>query len=374
MFKFLVTKTDCTTNARAGVLMGDFGAIATPTFMPVATHACIKTLIPKDLEELDIRLVLSNALHLTLRPGVDVIQHLGGLKSFMGYDGGILTDSGGYQIVSLSPLCKIFDDGIVFRSHINGDLHRLTPSDVVRIQEVLKSDIHMPLDHPLGYPASFDEAKDALDRTNNWLDLSLKAKNTQIGALFAIVQGSVFPELRRRACQFASDRQVEGFALGGLSLGEPKALMWDMVSICMEELEPSRPRYLMGVGKPVDLIEGVKRGIDLFDCIIPTRIARNGQLFTSNGVIRLKHAVHKKSDAPLDTKCNCYTCKHFSLGYLAHLYNAQEPSVLRLNTIHNLSYYMNLMVTIRKTIRDGTFEYWRKSQIERVSDINMERN
>jgi len=364
---FRIVANDHGTQARLGVLMGRFGAVATPAFMPVGTHGAVRALLAEDLEKLGFGMILANALHLYLRPGVELVERFGGLKRFMGYQGGILTDSGGYQVFSLSPFVKVFDDGVLFRSPLDGAMHRLSPKDVVAIQEKIGSDIHMPLDQPVGYPASEAQTKAALGRTLDWLKASLKAKNPERGALFGIVQGGVFPEFRVRASIEASELPVAGFALGGFSLGEPKNLMWELASRTIESLDPARPRYLMGVGTPADLLEGVRLGVDMFDCILPTRLARHGQLYTSKGSIRLKNALSRSNEEPIDPLCDCYACKTFSLGYLAHLYRIGDPSVLRLNTLHNLRYYGKLLEEARHAIGSGRYDQWVAAKLSRLS-------
>ena len=360
---FRVLAKDQDSQARLGVLMGPFGAVATPAFMPVGTHGAVRALTAEDLEKLGVGMILANALHLYLRPGVDLVERLGGLKGFMGYQGGILTDSGGYQVFSLSPFVKVLDDAVVFRSPLDGAMHRLSPKDVVEIQERIGSDIHMPLDHPVGYPAPKAWAQEALGRTMDWLKASLVAKNPERGELFGIIQGGVFEELRVRAAQEVSELPVAGFALGGFSLGEPKALMWELVSKTIERLDSGRPRYLMGVGTPADLLEGVRLGVDMFDCILPTRLARHGQLYTSEGSVRLKNVLSRGKEEPLDSSCDCYTCREFSLGYLAHLYRIRDPSALRLNTLHNLRYYGKLLEEARHSIGSGGYDKWATAKL-----------
>lgn len=360
---FRVLAKDQDSQARLGVLMGPFGAVATPAFMPVGTHGAVRALTAEDLEKLGVGMILANALHLYLRPGVDLIERLGGLKGFMGYQGGILTDSGGYQVFSLSPFVKVLDDAVVFRSPLDGAMHRLSPKDVLAIQERIGSDIHMPLDHPVGYPAPKALAQEALGRTMDWLKASIVAKNPERGALFGIIQGGVFEELRVRAAQEVSELSVAGFALGGFSLGEPKALMWELVSRTIERLDSGRPRYLMGVGTPADLLEGVRLGVDMFDCILPTRLARHGQLYTSEGPVRLKNVLSRGKEEPLDSSCDCNTCREFSLGYLAHLYRIRDPSALRLNTLHNLRYYGKLLEEARRSIGSGGYDKWATAKL-----------
>lgn len=363
---FEVLAQDEASQARLGVLMGKFGSILTPVFMPVGTHGAIRTLVADEIRDMGFGMILSNALHLYLRPGLESIERLGGLKRFMGYDGGILTDSGGYQVFSLSRFVKIDDSGVTFRSPLDGTLHKLTPEKVIKIQERLGSDIHMPLDHPLGYPASWKEAQEALERTHEWLKASLKAKVPSVGVLFGIVQGAHYKELRMRAAEGLNEWPVHGFALGGFSLGEPKEMMWELVALVSQKLDSKRPRYMMGVGTPRDLLEGVRLGVDMFDCILPTRLARHGQLYTSDGTVRLKNARFQGLEEPLDACCDCLACNRFSVGYLAHLYRIGDPSILRLATLHNLRFYGKLLEKARRAIGLGKFMSWYTKEIGRL--------
>ncbi len=350
---FLLENTDG--RARCGELLTLHGAIKTPVFCPVASQATVKTLTPEEIKGLGLRMLLANTYHLYLQPGTGVIQRMGGLHRFMGWDGPILTDSGGYQVFSLSPLRRIDDDGVTFRSHIDGSEHRFTPELAVEFQEAMGSDIMMVLDECPPHDGTRELVDEATERTHRWAERCLKAKSRQDLSLYAIVQGGSFADLRRRSAQYLSSLDFPGYAIGGLSLGEAKSLTLEMIEAAVEHLPQDRPRYLMGVGSPEDIVEGVARGIDIFDCALPTRVARNGALFTPSGRVNIRNAVYRQQSDPVDTDCDCYACRTFSAAYLHHLFVAKELLFYRLATMHNLTFISRLMTRIRTSIADGTF-------------------
>jgi queuine tRNA-ribosyltransferase len=340
--------------ARRGRFKTTHGEVETPAFMPVATQGVVKALTTRQVAELGAQIVLSNTYHLMLRPGAERVRALGGLHRMMDWDRPVLTDSGGFQVASLQALRRIDDEGVTFRSHLDGSLHVLTPEGAVAIQEKLGSDIAMVLDECVLYPATRSEARTAADRSLAWATRSTSAKRSEDQALFGIVQGGVYEDLRRENARALVDVGFPGFGIGGLAVGEPKATMREMTAISAEELPEDRPRYLMGVGTPLDIAESVALGVDMFDCVLPTRNARNGTLFTSVGKLSIKNARFADDVGPLDPDCRCYTCSRFSRAYLRHLFVAREMSASTLNTIHNLSYYLRLMETIRGAIEEGS--------------------
>lgn len=345
--------------ARLGTLKTPHGDVSTPAFMPVGTQAAVKALTPEQLRCLGAEIILSNTYHLYVRPGHQLIAALGGLHRFMNWHGPILTDSGGFQIYSLGNLRKITEDGADFQSHIDGSRHFLNPESAVAIQEALGSDLMMCLDECIAYPASPEEAEKALGRTSRW---ALRCKQSRRGegqALFGIVQGGVYPNLRRRSAEELTAIGFDGYAIGGLSVGEPKELMLENLEVTAPLLPAAQPRYLMGVGTPEDLVEGVYRGIDLFDCVMPTRSARNGLLFTNEEKVVIKNARYREDGSPIDNTCDCYTCQHYSRAYLRHLYVAGEILAMTLNTIHNLRHYLRLMERIREAIHQGRYAEFR---------------
>ncbi|NPA15365.1 MAG: tRNA guanosine(34) transglycosylase Tgt [Deferribacteres bacterium] len=357
-------KKDFSSSARVAEIRTERFTVRTPVFMPVGTLGTVKTLSPLELKELGASVILGNTYHLYLRPGVDVIERLGGLHRFISWNRLILTDSGGFQVYSLSPLRRIKDDGVEFRSHIDGSTHFFTPELVVSIQERMGSDFIMPLDWCIEYPADYEQAKRSVDLTLEWAFRSKKAHSSGKGALFGIVQGGMFEDLRKLCAEKLVDMGFEGYAVGGLSVGEPKALMWEMAAFTASLLPEDKPRYLMGVGKPEDIVFCVSCGIDMFDCVLPTRCARNGLLFTSIGKIRIKNRSFQYDELPPDPFCDCYTCRNFSRAYLRHLFVNDEILALRLNTIHNIAFYLRLMEVIRERIRDGSFSAWAKRFVE----------
>ncbi len=341
--------------ARRGRLHLKHGVVETPIFMPVGTVGSVKTLVPKDLVDLEASIILGNTYHLFLRPGLDVIRHFGGLHKFIGWDRPMLTDSGGFQIFSLAKNVKLTEEGALFSSHIDGARFMLTPESAVHIQETLGSDIHMTLDECTRYPATYEEARDSMQRSMRWAERARRARVQDDLAQFGIVQGGVYPELRRQSAEALVSMNFEGYAIGGLSVGEPKEDLRSIAEVTCAHLPSEKPRYLMGVGTPLDLVEAVAVGVDMFDCIMPTRNGRNGHLFTSKGALRIRNTQYKLDDLPLDESCPCYTCKTFSRGYLRHLFVSGELTSLRLFSLHNLTYYIQLMQRVRAAIENGRF-------------------
>ncbi|MBU1878982.1 MAG: tRNA guanosine(34) transglycosylase Tgt, partial [Chloroflexi bacterium] len=358
---FTIEQACTNTAARAGTLQTLRGPVPTPVFMPVGTQATVKTLAPWDLTASGTRIILSNTYHLYLRPGAEVITDLGGLHQFMGWNGLILTDSGGYQVFSLGDRRCIEADGVMFRSHIDGSTHRFTPASVMHTQELLGADIVMAFDECAPTPCDHDYAQAAMERTHRWAEACLAAKTRPDQALFGIVQGSMYEDLRRESARFIAGLDTPGIAIGGLSVGEPKAVMWRMVEATVPELPATKPRYLMGVGSPEDLVEGVARGVDMFDCVLPTRIARNGALLTNTGRLNIRNAQYERDPRPIQEGCDCATCQHFSRAYLRHLFKAGEVLGLRLATDHNVRFLIRLMERIRAAILAGEFAAFRQS-------------
>ena len=351
-------------NARAGIFETTHGNIETPVFMPVGTQATVKALSPEELKEAGAQIILGNTYHLYLRPGCEIIGRFDGLHRFMHWDKPILTDSGGFQVFSLAKLRKLTEEGYNFQSHIDGSRHLLTPEKSIEVQVCLDSDIIMCLDQCLEHPATHEQAVAALELTTRWAQRckAFWQEHTDCrNSLFGIVQGGMFTDLRARSAQEIADIGFPGYAIGGLSVGEPKELMMEMAAHTLPLLPENRPRYIMGVGTPEDLVELVSMGADMFDCVMPTRNARNGQLFTEWGTINISNARFRKDDRPPDSNCGCYTCRHYSLAYLRHLYTAREILAYRLNTIHNIHYYINLVKEMRTAILEGEFDRFRKA-------------
>jgi queuine tRNA-ribosyltransferase len=342
--------------ARAGELSTQHGVIKTPVLCPVGTQGSVKTLTPQDVKDVGMEMILANTYHLYLRPGIAVIEKLGGLHKFMNWDGAILTDSGGYQLFSLSKLRQITDEGVIFRSHIDGSQHTFTPELAIQYQESIGADIIMVLDECIDHNESRERVWAAMVRTHQWAERCLKAHNKPGQALYAIVQGGVFPDLRKQSVEYLTNLNFEGYAIGGLSIGEPKTVTLDITEQTTALLPPDKPRYLMGVGAPEDVVECVARGIDIFDCAMPTRIARNGAFYTWTGRVDIENAMYKEQEAPIDATCNCYTCQNFSAAYLHHLFRSKELLAYRLATIHNLAFMSNLVQSVRNSIIDGTFD------------------
>jgi queuine tRNA-ribosyltransferase len=334
--------------------------VETPAFMPVGTYGTVKTVTPAELEELGAQVVLGNTFHLWLRPGLAVIEKFGGLHRFMGWERPILTDSGGFQVFSLGPLRKVSEEGVAFQSPVNGDRLFLTPEEAMRIQRVLDSDIAMAFDECTAYPATRDEAAASMQLSMRWAKRSRDAFQGSNKAVFGIVQGGMYEDLRDASTGELAAIGFDGYALGGVSVGEPKEDMRRIVEHCAPRLPAASPRYLMGVGTPEDIVHAVANGIDLFDCVMPTRNARNGWLFTSRGDVKIRNARHREDTGPLDPTCTCYTCRHFSRAYLHHLDRAGEMLGPRLNTIHNLHYYLTLMAGLREAVAAGKFADFRR--------------
>ena len=352
--------------ARYGLIETDHGSVETPAFMPVGTQGTVKTLSARDLEEIGAGIILSNTYHLYLRPGERLIEEVGGIHRFMGWNRPVLTDSGGYQVLSLADLNRIGDEGVEFKSHLDGSTHFLTPERVVDIQLSIGSDIMMVLDECTKYPCESGPAEDAVERTTLWAERSLAARGPRITragyerALFGIVQGSVYPDLRERSARELVALDFPGYAIGGLSVGEPKRDTFELVAHTTALLPENKPRYLMGVGLPEDIVEAVARGVDLFDCVIPTRNARNGCVFTSRGKLVVKNAAYARESGPLDPDCGCEVCRTYSRAYLRHLFNAGEILGPRLATYHSLYFYLHLLAEMRQVIREGRFSEWRE--------------
>ena len=354
--------------ARVGELHFSRGVIQTPVFIPVGTYATVKTMTPDELLAMGAEIVLGNTYHLMVRPGEDVISLHKGLHNFMGWQKPILTDSGGFQIWSLSKKTKINDDYVEFDSPVNGDIIRLTPEKAMQIQDTLGSDIQMVLDECTHYPASKSEAESSMLRSVKWAHRSFDAfnavKHDDDSALFGIIQGGMFQELRKRNLQQLMDLNFDGLAIGGLSVGEPEQERMDVLESLVPKMPKQLPRYLMGVGTPVDIVKSVSVGIDMFDCVIPTRHARNGQIYTSGGVVRIKNAKHQRDTNPLDANCSCYTCQNFSRSYIRHLLKCNEILGYRLATIHNLFFYLDLMSQIQESIRKNEFKKFANAFIQ----------
>jgi queuine tRNA-ribosyltransferase len=354
-FKLIKTCPDTKAKARAGELITPHGVVPTPVFLPVGSQGAVKTLTPEEIKALGIVMVLANTYHLYLRPGIAVIEGMGGLHKFMAWDGAILTDSGGYQIFSLASLRRVSDEGVLFRSHIDGSEHFITPELIIQFQESLGADIIMVLDECPAYDDSFEKVQTAMIRTHQWAERCQKSQKRSDQALYAIVQGGIFPQLRRQSAEYLTSLGLSGYAIGGLSLGEPKGVTLAMTEQTVALLPLDKPRYLMGVGSPEDIIEGVARGIDIFDSALPTRVARNGAFFTPLGRVNIQNTVYSQMEQPIVPDCDCYTCRNFSAAYLHHLFSCDELLAYRLSTIHNLNFISDLMRQIKGAILNGTF-------------------
>ena len=363
---FRVTAEDPRGNARCGILDTPHGTVETPVFMPVGTQATVKTLTPRQIQETGAQILLCNAYHLMLRPGAELVESLGGLHPFMGWDRPILTDSGGFQVFSLAVLRKVEEDGVRFQSHINGDEWFMTPELCIDVQRRLGADIIMPLDECLEYPADRARAEDAMERTVRWAERCLAAPRGVGQALFGIVQGCTWRDLRVECAKRLVDMEFDGYSIGGLSVGEGHELMCEVLSYTTPELPREKPRYLMGVGLPEDLVEAVNLGVDMFDCVIPTRNGRNGLAFTSEGRVKIRNLRWAESKLPLDPECGCYTCANFTRGYLRHLFQANETLGLTLMSLHNVTYFVGLMQRARQAIMEGLFQEFR----EKVRDLS----
>lgn len=346
-------KTCKQSGARLGRVHTPHGVIDTPTFMPVGTLATVKTMSPEELKAMDAHIILSNTYHLFLRPGHDIVKEAGGLHKFMNWDRPILTDSGGFQVFSLAEMRKISEEGVHFRSHLNGDKLFISPEVVMEIQNALGSDIMMAFDECPPYPAEYEYVKQSTERTSRWAERCLKSHaRPEDQALFAIVQGGMHEDLRRQSARDLTSMDFPGYAIGGLSVGESKQLMYEVLDYTVPLLPNNKPRYLMGVGSPDALIEGSIRGVDMFDCVLPTRIARNGTTMTSQGRLVVRNAQYARDYGPLDPECDCYTCRNYSRAYLRHLIKSDETFGLRLTTYHNLHFLINLMRNVRQSIME----------------------
>jgi len=358
--EFRVIQNCRQTRARIGEINTGHGRFTTPVFMPVGTQASVKAVSSEDLKAAGVEIVLANTYHLYLRPGQGVIARLGGLHGFMNWHRPVLTDSGGFQVYSLSKLRTITEEGVTFQSHLDGSTHFIGPKEAIGIQEALGADIIMAFDECPPYSADYQYLLDSVKLTTRWARRCLEAKTREDQALFGIVQGGVYEDLRKRSAEDLVELDFSGYALGGLSVGEDRETRLDIVSQTRERLPLDRPVYLMGVGSPEDLLEAVLLGVDMFDCVMPTRNARNGTLFTSRGRLTIKNARFVDDGRPIEENCGCYTCSHYSRAYLRHLFMAKEILAYRLNTIHNLYYYTHLMAEIRRAIEEGSIEEYRK--------------
>ncbi len=358
---FQLKKVCKDTKARRGQLKTPHATIETPVFMPVGTAATVKAMRPEDVKELGASIILSNTYHLYLRPGHEIVREAGGLHKFMNWDRAILTDSGGFQVFSLGDLRKITEEGVTFRSHIDGSTHMFTPEKSMEVQNALGSDIIMAFDECAPYPADRAYVKQSLERTTRWLARCKEAhKNTEKQSLFGIMQGGMYPDLRRQSAEEIVEMDLPGYAVGGLSVGEPKEVMYEVLDQCVDYLPKDKARYLMGVGSPDCLFEGVERGIDMFDCVLPTRIARNGMALTSHGRVTIKNARYERDFSALDAECGCYTCRNYSRAYLRHLFKGNEILSSMLLTNHNLYFLVHLMENIRKAIEEDRFLEYKK--------------
>jgi len=363
--EYLLEKVDKGTKARAGVLKTSKGHVRTPIFMPVGTQATVKTVSPQELQEVGAQIILGNAYHLYLRPGDVLIREAGGLHRFMGWPLPILTDSGGYQVFSLAELRNIHEEGVRFQSHLDGSYHLFSPERVIDIQRNLGSDIMMVLDECSSYPCLYEDALKANERTLRWAERSLaKFQHTDspLGedqGLFGIVQGSTYETIREWSAQHLSTMNFNGYGIGGLAVGEPRNAMLEITDLCTDILPKDRPRYLMGVGKPEDIVDAIALGVDMFDCVIPTRNGRNGTVYTRQGKLVIKNHTFREDFCPIDERCLCYTCRHFSRAYLRHLFQSDEILGLRLATLHNLYFYLELVREARQSIVEGVFKKWK---------------
>jgi len=370
---FTLIHKDKSSRARLGKLRTAHGEVVTPVFMPVATQGTIKTISNEELDSCGIGIILGNAYHLYLRPGLDIIKKAGGLHRFISWPKPILTDSGGYQVFSLAPLRKIKKDGVEFQSHIDGSRHLFTPEKVIEIQAVLGSDIMMPLDECVHYPASKDYVEQSLKTTMDWAKRSKEFKKGHISQaagrylLFGIVQGGTYPDLRKRAAEELIEIGFDGYAIGGVSVGEPQELIYEIAAHTAARLPEDRPRYLMGVGTPCDMLETISLGIDMFDCVVPTRNGRNGQAFTWGGALQLRNSLYKEDYDPIDATCDCYACRTYTRAYIRHLFNAEEILGLRLVSLHNLHFYVKLIQTAHAAIAEDRFEEFKNGFVSRYS-------
>ncbi len=368
VFKYELEKECSITGARVGSLHTPHGIIKTPVFMPVGTQATVKAMSGEELVEMDYNMILSNTYHLYLRPGSHIIKGAGGLHSFMNWNGAILTDSGGFQVFSLSTLRDIDEDGITFKSHLDGSKHRFTPEKVMRIQEDLGSDIAMVFDECVAYPSEREYVKESIERTTRWAIRCKESHSRQGQEVFGIIQGGVYPELREKSAKDIVDIGFSGYAVGGLSVGEPKKEMYETLDHTVPFIPKDSPRYLMGVGSPDCLVEGVARGIDMFDCVLPTRIARNGTVMTKTVRLVVRNALYSEDFRPIEDGCPCYTCRNYSRAYIRHLIKAKEILGARLTTIHNLHFLSSLMGNMRKAIIEDRFIQFKEEFFQTFHD------
>lgn len=378
---FELIKTESKSKARAGIIYTSHGQVLTPVFMPVGTQGTIKAVEHRELYEIGAQIILGNTYHLYLRPGTEILQRFGGLHKFMNWENSILTDSGGFQIYSLAELRKIQEAGVEFKSHIDGSMHFFSPEKVIDIQRSIGSDIMMVLDECIGYPTQYDYVKKSVELTSRWAKRCFDHfRSTQPiydhnQYLFGIVQGSVFKELRKISANDLNQIDFDGYAIGGLAVGESTDEMYEITDFTTDLLPQNKPRYLMGVGRPENLLEAIERGVDMFDCVMPTRNGRNAYLFTSQGVLSIKNSQFKDDESPVDVECDCYTCKNFSRAYLRHLFVSREILALQLASIHNLRFYLNLMSEARRMILEDRFSEWKKEKVVQISNkltINKE--
>ncbi len=360
--------------ARVGRLETSHGVIETPIFMPVGTQGSVKAVEPRELIEHGVQIILGNTYHLYLRPGTEILHETGGLHKFINWQKPILTDSGGFQVFSLAELRAIEEEGVRFQSHIDGSYHSFTPENIINIQRAIGSDIMMVLDECTPYPCEFDYAKKSHERTIRWArrckERSVKTESLYGSgqAAFAIVQGSIYPLLREANARELVNLDFDGYAIGGLAVGEPNELMYEITALCCDFLPSTKPRYLMGVGTPVNIVESIARGIDMFDCVMPTRNGRNGQVFTKTGQLNLRNAVYKNDFSPIDDECSCYACKNFSRAYIRHLVMAKEILALQLASIHNVAFYIWLVSEARKAIKTKNYLSWKNSFIQKFEN------
>ncbi len=375
-FDFKIVKKDEKSSARVCWLNTPHGEINTPVFMPVGTQASIKTLCSKEMEDLGAELILGNTYHIYLRPGHKLIERAGGLHKFMSWKKPMLTDSGGYQVFSLNPLAKVTEEGVSFKSYLDGSSHQFTPEKVIEIQHSLGADIIMPLDECVPYPSSYPFTRRATEFTMDWAERSKfeheKNEKKEKQTLFGIIQGGIYPNLRELCASFMVDLDFSGLALGGLSVGEPNDMRLEIIEQTLKYLPEDKPRYLMGVGTPEDIVEGVSVGVDMFDCVLPTRNARNGTVFTRKGKMIIKSARYAEDFSPIDENCDCLACKNYSRAYIRHLFQSGEIAGLRLATIHSLHFYLSLMREIRESIMQGIFIEWRKQFLKEYNSSDSE--
>lgn len=357
--KFEVLKTATATAARLGKLTLNHSTLHTPVFMPVGTNATVKAMSQDELRDMDFRIILGNTYHLYLRPGPELLEAAGGIHNFINWDRSILTDSGGFQVFSLAQIRKITEEGVMFRSYVDGSYHQFTPERVMEIQHSIGSDIVMAFDECIPYPSTHDYAKKSTQRTHRWAERSMAAHDPK-QAFFGIIQGSTFPDLREYSAKYIADMDTDGIAIGGVSVGEGQDLMMNAVDWCIPHLPAGKPRYLMGVGTPEDIIEAVMRGVDMFDCVLPSRLGRNGSMYTSRGRINIKNNKYINDFSPVDPECDCWVCRNYTAAYIRHLYKCEEILASRLATYHNIHFYGTLMRKIREAIKEDRFLQFRE--------------